>query len=86
MASKQPNIIKVATASDQVAVLSVGLPGFVVAAQRVSPDAATAFNPAQPIRLLPDASGKDWVVTRVAAPLATSRLWDMLVNPQTFGP
>ena len=84
MASKQPNIIKVTTASDQVAFLSAGLPGFVVAAQRVSPSASTPFDPTQAIRLLPDVNGKDWVVTQNAAPLAASRLWNVLLNPQTF--
>jgi hypothetical protein len=84
MASRQPNIIKVTTASDQVALLAVALPGFVLAVQRVSPDTAATFDSRQGPRLLPDANGKDWIVTQVDAPLAAARLWEMLLDPRTF--
>ena len=84
MASKQPNIIKVTTAADQVALLSVALPRFVAAVQRVSPDTAATFDPTQGPRLLADPSGDDWVVTQIVAQLAGSRLWEMLSDPSTF--
>jgi hypothetical protein len=85
MASKQPNIIKVLTASDQVAIVTVALPTFAVAVQRVSPDTSAAFDSTQGPRLVPDAGGNDWVVTGIAAPLAAARLWQMLLDPHTFG-
>ena len=86
IASKQPNIIAVPQASDQVALLAMGLPGFTVSAERVSPDTSGGFDGAQGPPLVPDPSGNDWVVTQVAAPLARARLRQMLFDPKTFGP
>ena len=85
-ATKLPNIIAVPQAADQVALLAMGLPGFTVSAQQVSPDTSGGFNGTQGPPLVPDPNGKDWVVTQIAAPLAKSRLWQMLLDPQTFGP
>jgi hypothetical protein len=84
IASKQPNIIKVNTASDQAALLAAALPGFAVAVQRVSPDTSSPFDSSQGPRLRPDTNGNDWVVTQVDASLAGSRLWQMLMDPKTF--
>lgn len=84
--AKQPNIIQVTTAADQIALLAVALPAFVVAAESVSPDIAAGFDATQGPRLLPDAGGGDLVVTAIAAQLAAPSLWDMLLDPQTFGP
>jgi hypothetical protein len=86
IATKQPNIIAVPQASDQVALLAMGLPGFTVSAQQASPDTSGAFDPTQGPPLVPDPNGNDWVVTQIAPPLAQSRLWQMLLDPQTFGP
>ncbi len=86
IATKQPNIISVPQAADQVALLAVGLPGFTVSAERVSPDTSGGFDGTQGPPLVPDPNGSDWVVTQIAAPLAKSRLWQMLLDPQTFGP
>jgi hypothetical protein len=85
MAAKQPNIFPYTTASDQVTVLSVGLPTFAVAVQRAAPDAAGAFNSMQGPSLLPAADGNVWVVTQIAAPLAAAHLWLLLLNAHTFG-
>ena len=85
IASKLPNIIAVPQASDQVALLAMGLPGFTVSVQRASPDTAGAFDSTQGPPLVPDANGNTWVVTQIAAPLAQSRLWQMLLDPHTFG-
>jgi hypothetical protein len=78
IAAKQPNIYKIATASDQVAVLAVGLSTFATAVQRASPDTSAAFDSTQGPPLLPDASGNVWVVTGSAGSLPASRLWQML--------
>jgi hypothetical protein len=86
IATKQPNIIDIPQAADQVALLAVGLPGFAVSAQQMSPDTSGGFDTTQGPPLVPDPNGKDWVVTQIAAPLAQSRLWQMLLDPQTFGP
>ena len=86
IATKQPNIIPVPQAADQVSLLAMGLPGFSVSAQRVSPDTSGGFDSTQGPPLLPDPDGNDWIVTQIAAPLAQSRLWQMLLDPKTFGP
>ena len=76
MALVQPMIISQATASDQVALLAVALPEFVVAAHRVSPDTSATFDSTQGPTLLPDASGNDWLVTQVAGSLPAPPLAD----------
>ena len=85
LAAKQPNIIAVAQAADQVALLAAGLPTFSVAVHRLSTDLSAAFDSTQGPPLRPDESGNAWVVTQIAAPLAASRLWQMLLDPHTFG-
>jgi hypothetical protein len=85
MAAKQPNVFTITTASDQVTALAVGLPTFAVAVQRAAPDISAGFDSTQGPRLVPSASGNVWVVTQIAAPLAKSRLWEMLLDPHTFG-
>jgi hypothetical protein len=85
MAAKQPNLFTIPTAADQVTALAVGLPAFAVAVQRASPDTSAAFDPTQGPPLMPDAGGDTWVVTQSAAPLAKSRLWQMLLDPRTYG-
>jgi hypothetical protein len=85
-ATKRPNIINVPQAADQVALLAMGLPGFTVSAQRMSPDISGGFDGTQGPPLVPDPNGNVWVVTQIAAPLARSSLWKMLLDPRTFGP
>jgi hypothetical protein len=85
MAAKQPNLFTIPTAADQVTALAVGLPAFATAVQRAVPDTSAAFDSTQGPPLLPDASGNVWIVTQSAAPLAKSRLWQMLLDPRTFG-
>ena len=85
-ATKLSGIIAVPQAADQVALLAMGLPGFAVSAVQVSPDTSGGFDATQGPPLVPDPNGKDWVVTQIAAPLAKSSLWQMLLDPQTFAP
>ncbi|HEX7670023.1 MAG TPA: hypothetical protein VF395_10585 [Polyangiaceae bacterium] len=84
IAGKQANISTNPRASDQVTVLATALPQFATAVQRVSPDPSAVFGSpiGQGPPLLPDEGGNAWVVTEVAAPLAASRLWRMLLEPQ----
>jgi len=84
MKDKQPNLQSIPNASDQIAVLAVGLPAFAAAVQRSAPDTTGGFDSAQGPPLAPNATGNAWVVTEIAAPLAKARLWDMLQS--RFGP
>jgi hypothetical protein len=84
MATLQPNIIQVTTASDQVALLASALPKFVVAVERVSPDTSAMFDSTQGPPRVPDASGDDLVVTQIDASLPAAQLWKMLSDPHTF--
>jgi hypothetical protein len=83
--NKQPNIFKITTASDQVTALAVGLPAFAVSVQRLAPDTSGAFETTQGPPLRPAADGNVWLVTQIAAPLAASQLWQMLLDPHTYG-
>jgi hypothetical protein len=87
IAAKQPMISTLAVAADQVTVLAAGLPRFVTTVQRVSPDPTAKFGSpqGQGTPLVPDASGNAWVVTEIAAPLAASNFWRMLLEPKTQG-
>lgn len=82
IADKQPNISTNQLATDQVAVLAVGLPQFVTAVHRSSADTSAGFgNPrGQGPPLVPDSKGHAFVVTQIAAPLAASRFWRMLLE------
>jgi hypothetical protein len=84
-ATKLPNIINIPQAADQVALLAVAVPGFAVSVARAAPDTTSAFDASQGPPLKPVADGNNWVVTQIAAPLAQSRLWQMLLDPSTFG-
>ena len=86
MADKQPDLFRVPQASDQLALLSVALPTFATAVHRARPDTSVAFASEKGPPLRPDDAGNAWVVTRIDAPLAASRLWEMLLSPRTFGP
>jgi hypothetical protein len=86
MASKQPNIFTIRTASDQITALAVGLSTFVGAVQRAAPDTTAAFDSSQGPTLAPAPAGNAWVATKIAAPLAKARLWQMLLDPHTFAP
>jgi hypothetical protein len=85
MSKKQDKIITVTTASDQVALLAVALPMFTVAVERASADTSSGFDSTQGPPLVPNPTGNVWLVTQVAAPLAASRLWQMLLDPHTYG-
>jgi hypothetical protein len=86
ISNKQSKIITVLTASDQVALLAAGLPQFTTAVQRASPDLSGGFDSTQGPPLIPDDNGNVYLVTEIAAPLASARLWDMLLGHHTFGP
>ena len=84
IAAQQPNVTNVATQSDQVSVVAVGLPAFASSVTRMSLDPAAAFDPATGPPLVPDPGGHIWLVTAIDPAAATARLWQML-GPKTFG-
>jgi len=86
MRRKQPDVLPNLTASDQIALLSMALPNFVVGLQRSVADTSVAFNTDAGPPLIPDPTGNVWVVTQVDGTLAGPRLWAMLRDPSTFGP
>jgi hypothetical protein len=80
MRDKQPGIYRIPQASDQIAILAVALPKFVTAVQRAAPDTSVPYDDMQGPPLRPDTDGNAWVVTRIDAPLAATRLWEMLLR------
>lgn len=85
MADKQPDIFEIPNASDQITVLSVALPTFAIDVQRASPDTSVVFDSLQGPPLVPNPTGNVWIVTQIQAPLAGSRLWQMLLDPGSYG-
>jgi hypothetical protein len=87
MAAKQPNLSPLNTAADQMAVLAVALADFPVTVERAASDPSAGFgNPVgQGPPLLPDPNGNAWLVTEVRPRLGQSVLWQMLLDPSTFG-
>jgi len=85
IASKQPNLWQWSPASDQVAVLAVGLPAFATAIERVSQtgpvdagqtgDAGVTAGP----NLATTQSGPDWLVTGCDGTAATNLFWKVLL-------
>jgi hypothetical protein len=88
IAQKQPNILMLPEAADQITVLAAGVPEFVTAVQRSAPDLSAGFNspPGQGPPLVPNDSGNVLAVTKIAGPLAASRFWGMLLEPHAAGP
>jgi len=78
MTKKQPQIIDITTAADQVALLSFALRDFTKAVVPASPDTSAGWDPSQGPNIVPDPNGNGWLVTEIAAPLAASWLWNTL--------
>jgi len=76
--NKQPQIIDVTTAADQVALLSFALRDFTKSVVRAAPDTSAAFSSSQGPNIVPNANGNGWLVTEITAPLASSWLWPVL--------
>ena len=88
IAAKQPNISSLREAADQVTVLVANVPQFATASTRMAPDPSATFGSpiGQGPPLVPNQNGNAIVVTQVASPLAASRLWQMLLEPQLQQP
>ena len=85
--AKQPNLSKLNTAADHVAVIAAGIPSFVTASQPSTPDPAAVYGSpqGQGPPLIPSSTGNALVVTQVDAALVRTRLWQMLQDPHIFG-
>jgi len=85
VAAQQPAVTNMMNQADQVSVIPLGLPSFVTAVERVSPDPTVAFSPTIGPSLVPDANGHIWLVSGVDSALANARLAQMLQDPTIFG-
>jgi hypothetical protein len=85
VALQQPNIADAPTRNDQVSILAVGQPDFVVAVERVERDRAQVFDASVGPELVPSGNGNTWLVTEIEPSVAGSRLRKMMGDPNTFG-
>jgi hypothetical protein len=69
-------------ASDQVAVVAVGLPGFVTGVARVTGSGPIEEGATEGPSLTIDPDGTDWLVTASAGEVATEALWRLLGEPR----
>jgi len=85
--SKRSQLLRAATAADQVALLAVVLPGFAQIVEPVVVDPLATYDGTQGVRLSLAAPGQTAsVVTAVDGALPRARFWQMLSDPQTFSP
>jgi hypothetical protein len=84
MRAKQPQILQTQVASDQVSLLAASLPGFVVSVQSVSVALPLTTGASAGPDLPLAASGTDLLVNDSAGALASARLWELLLAPETF--
>ena len=85
MAAKVAKVFQIPMSSDQIGVLSVGVPTFVTAVSRAVVDTAAAFDATTGPPLLAQADGSGWVVSSCDTAMAADRLWKTLLDPNTFG-
>jgi hypothetical protein len=85
MASKRTGLWQSPVASDQIAILAVGVPSFATDVQRSRVNDSASFNTTQGPPLLAKSDGPIWLVSSCAASVAAQSLWQMLLDPHTFG-
>jgi hypothetical protein len=85
VAQQQPRIAGDPTRADQVSILAVGLPEFVVTLENVEPDSSQGFDANNGPALVPSTSGRASLVTGIDPSVAGARLRQMLADPKTFG-
>jgi hypothetical protein len=81
MLAKRAELLATPLASDQVGVIAVGVPEFARRVVRVSPAGWDGDEPT----LASDPHGSGWLVTESDGALAGERLWELLLDPATFG-
>ena len=88
MAAKQAKVSALQSASEQGTILAVADPRFITSVVPSVADTSGGFNvpPGQGPTLVPGDGGNAALVTQVDAAAARARMWEMLTNPNTFGP
>jgi hypothetical protein len=86
IAAKQPGILKMRVAADQVAIAAVGIPTFAAEVTRVSAASLVGSGATAGPELALDPDGPAWLVTQGAGAEATARFWEILRDPATYGP
>jgi hypothetical protein len=86
IAAKQPNILNLTVAADQVGVAAVGIPSFATTVEHVSVAGPIGGGATAGPDLVADPNGTSWLVTQSAAGDATTRFWQLLLDPATYGP
>jgi len=84
IAAKQPGIWDIPEAADQVAVVALGVPSFVIAVERVSAAGPVGTGMTAGPDLSLNAHGPGWLVTGSAGTAAVTRFWELLLDPATF--
>lgn len=84
VAGLQPIVENIPSRDDQVAVLALGLPKFVVSVTHVALDPAGTFSTTIGPTLVPSAHGRGWLVTGIAVDAARVKLWEMLNDLKAF--
>jgi hypothetical protein len=86
IAAKQPNIWNDLQAVDQVAVAAVGIPNFALDVAPVAPVGPTEASATAGPALNVNSDGTGWLVRKSDGHAATSRFWQLLLDPATFAP
>lgn len=83
IAAKQPSILKLAEAADQVAVIAVGISSFAVEVDTVAATGLIGPGANAGPDLLRDPKGSDWLVSESASGAATERFWQLLAQTRS---
>jgi hypothetical protein len=86
VAAKQPKILNLAEASDQVSVVAVSVSTFATAIEHVSAAGSVAAGATAGPDLVANPNGTARLVTGSAGDQATGRFWKMMLDPATYGP
>jgi hypothetical protein len=73
-------------AADQVALAAVALASFVVAVERVSSSGPVGSGATTGPTIVDDPNGTLLLVRQIAATVAKTRFWEILLNPKTYAP
>jgi hypothetical protein len=86
VAAKQPKILNLVEASDQVSVVAVSVSTFATAIEHVSAAGSVAAGATAGPDLVANPNGTARLVTGSAGDQATGRFWKMMLDPATYGP
>ena len=84
IAAKQPGLWEWPPASDQVAVIAVGIASFTTEVQRVTVAPPVVAGATAGPDVAFDAAGAGWLVTGCDGSVPATRLWELLMDPNTY--